>query len=105
MTSPKDVLVNVTLASLRNSPQDWEFSKFEAKNKALDLEVWIANSYYGLKIRGPGFSTGEESAPFTGWMQPWRRAVMKAVRETAAKRLLQAFQERHPEFAASPQEP
>ncbi|KQP61038.1 hypothetical protein [Methylobacterium sp. Leaf108] len=89
-------LIQITLLSLKAHPDDWTFDRFKAMNAKLDIEVWIANSYYGLKIRGPGIGTGEESALFTGWLTPWRRRVMKAVREAAGHDLRRRFAEVYP---------
>jgi len=89
-------LIGITLAALRNDPKAWMVTRHEAKHEGLGIEVWIANSYYGLKIRGPGVHTPEEPATFTGWLQPWRRAVMRAVFEVGAVELRARYQRLYP---------
>ena len=96
LTPAQQQLVDITLWALREHPEDWEFTRFEAKNDKLDIVVWMANSYYGLKVRGPGVGTPEEPATFTGWLQPWRRRLMCMLHQAGSHRLGQAVRRVYP---------
>ena len=86
-------LIEITYAALMKAPEDWTFTQHEAKNEKLGITIWIANSYYGLRINGPGLETRHDSALLLGWLTPWRRQIMAAVREAASARLLERYQE------------
>lgn len=82
MTSLEKQIIAIVLDSLRNSPQDWETSHFEAKSKSLRAEVWVANSYYGVEIRIPGIRIGGVTGPsvLLGRWIPWRRKIYRAAK-------------------------
>jgi hypothetical protein len=95
MDEPSRKVVEMTIAALRNAPNDWTFGHHEAENKKLQVKIWIANSYYGLHIIANGIRIGE-TATF-GRLVPWRRQLMSAVREASATRMLETFRQSYPE--------
>lgn len=53
MTHP----VTLVVQSMREHPEDWRVDHYEAKHKS-GITVWIANSYYGMEIKGGGAHFG-----------------------------------------------
>lgn len=86
-------LIEITYAALIKAPEDWTFTQYEARNAKLDITIWIGNGLFPLRINGPGVSTRQEPRVFTGWLIPWRRQVLAAVREAASARLIARYQD------------
>lgn len=53
MTHP----VTLVVRSMRENPDDWLVTHYEATHKS-GVYVWIANSYYGMEIKGAGAHFG-----------------------------------------------
>ena len=85
-------VVDRIIASISDHPDDWEFSHYEATHKS-GLIVWIANHHYGLAIKVPDgrYSTRDfggvsTASTFFGPLIPWRRRLLRACRDEAARR-------------------
>lgn len=95
MNGPQRALIKMTMRSLTENPDDWEFSKYEAANEKLGLTVWLANRFYGTTITGEGLEVGGQgsSSEWFGGLRPWRRKVVAAVEGIAIQRLTKKLHE------------
>ena len=85
LTPAQQQLVDITLWSLREHPEDWNLGPHRATHEKLGISIWISNGHYGLEVMGPGVRTPEGLAAFTGWLQPWRRRVLREARALSTR--------------------
>lgn len=80
--------INRIVDSLKGDAIGWTFNGFEATHRASGVSVWVANSYYGVHINVGGIKFGGVTAmsSFFGYLIPWRRRVLNAVRSAAYRR-------------------
>lgn len=73
-------IIDAIVKALREHPEDWRWDGYDLVNSRIGAKVWLANSYYGLTIKAPGFRYGGVTmlSSFFGWATPWRRRVMSA---------------------------
>lgn len=76
-------IIDAIVEAMRARPEDWKWNGYDLTNDRIGVEVWLANGYYGLAVKAPGFRYGGVTfmSPFFGWATPWRRRVMAAAQE------------------------
>lgn len=86
-------VVDAVVWSLEYESGDWVLGEYHWDNPKRQMTVWIANSYYGLRVGYRGISVGGVtcSSSFFGAITPWRRRVFAAVRQCALDKLNQEF--------------
>lgn len=104
LTPAQQQLVDITLRALREHPEDWTLGKHRATHEKLGISIWISNGHYGLEVEGPGVRTPGGLATLTGWLQPWRRRVLREARalstrgfDKAARRLTENARRIYPD--------
>jgi hypothetical protein len=81
-------LVKATLDELNNHPDEWVFTDYRAINRKRGINIWTANSLYGLDINNFGGVTVASS--FFGWFIPWRVRIWNAVWRAKAAQIVGA---------------
>lgn len=80
MNKIKKQALNIVLESLKNNPEDWKFTRYEATNKKIKANIWLENRYYFTTMNlGPVMVGGLACFwMFCPW-EWWRVSLIKAV--------------------------